>query len=234
MGRNKSLVRRVLVGIFLGVLVLSLVPAAQASLGPSINSLEPQPPSPKLLEKIVYEGMNKPAGEEMAPLGFLEPFPNPKTYPTATPTPITMKEVEIANLEGVTLPVPLRILFVWGLDTNYSIVGLKIPVRFYLENTGSATIFGQFELKPFDLEYGLEGQAGRSWKEKQVSRKVSMQPLVIPPGAIIGDTIEIQFDTPGSYWLVPLTVFQIKVGENTFLPYSLRGEVLPLFVLDVK
>ncbi|MGB9835003.1 MAG: hypothetical protein ACPLPW_08580 [bacterium] len=178
--------------------------------------------------------MDKPAGEKMTPIGFLEPFPNPKTYPTATPSPIAMKEVEIANLEGVALPAPLRILFVWELDTNCSTVDLKVPVRFYLQNSGSTTILGQFELKPFDLEYGLEGQAGRSWKEKQVSGKVSMQPLVISPGAIIGDTIEIQFDTPGSYWLVPSTVFQIKVGENTFLPYSLRGEVLPLFVLDVK
>ena len=43
----------------------------------------------------------------MTPIGFLEPFPNPKTYPTATPSPIAMKEVEIANLEGVALPAPL-------------------------------------------------------------------------------------------------------------------------------
>jgi hypothetical protein len=41
---------------------------------------EPQPPSPELLEKIAYEGMDEPAGEEMAPIGFLEPFPNPKIH----------------------------------------------------------------------------------------------------------------------------------------------------------
>lgn len=121
----------------------------------------------------------------MTPIGFLEPFPNPKTYPTATPSPIAPKEVEIANLEGVALPAPLRILLVWELDTNCSIVGLKVPVRVYLQNTGSTTILGQFELKFFDLEYGLEGQTGRSWKEKQVSETPLMQPLVIPPGVII-------------------------------------------------
>jgi hypothetical protein len=195
---------------------------------------EPQPPSPELLEKIAYEGMDEPAGEEMAPIGFLEPFPNPKNYLIVTSSSQPMKEVEITNLGGITLPHPLRMLFVWELDASYAPVGLKIPVRFYLQNTGSSTIFGQFELKPFDLEFGLEGQPGRNWKEMQVSETPLMQPLAIPPGAIITDRIEIQFDAPGSYWLIPVAVFQVKGEGDTFVPYSLKGEALQLKVVEVK
>lgn len=54
--------------------------------------------------------------------------------------------------------------------------------------------------------------------------------MLIPPGAVLADKIEIAFDTPGSYWLIPLAIFELQGESGDLLHYCIRGETLNLRV----